>query len=80
MHLNNSIKFIYTIAFFFLTNGYINFVTYYKKESHWLRNAKSSLDIVENTLSKPPEILESKTVKQREIFPLMFHWNYQNYG
>ena len=37
-----------------------NFVTYDKKESLLLSFAKSNLDIVENTLSKPQETLEFK--------------------
>ena len=45
-----------------------NFVTYDKKESLWLNIAKSNLDIVENTLSKPQETLEFKMTKQKESF------------
>ena len=45
-----------------------NFVTYDKKESLLLSIAKSNLDIVENTLSKPQETLEFKTNKQKESF------------
>ena len=45
-----------------------NFVTYDKKESLLLSIAKSDLDIVENTLSKPQETLEFKKNKQKESF------------
>ena len=45
-----------------------NFVTYDKKESLLLSIAKSNLDIVENTLSKPQETLEIKMNKQKESF------------
>ena len=45
-----------------------NFVTYDKKESLLLSIAKSNLDIVENTLSKPQETLEYKMTKQKETF------------
>ena len=45
-----------------------NFVTYDKKESLLLSIAKSNLDIVENTLSKPQESLEFKMNKQKESF------------
>ena len=45
-----------------------NFVTYDKKESLLLNIAKSNLDIVENTLSKPQETLEFKMNKQKESF------------
>ena len=45
-----------------------NFVTYDKKESLLLSIAKSNLDIVENTLSKPQETLEFKKNKQKESF------------
>ena len=45
-----------------------NFVTYDKKESLLLSIAKSNLDIVENTLSKPQETLEFKMSKQKESF------------
>ena len=45
-----------------------NFVTYDKKESLLLSIAKSNLDIVENTLSKPQETLEFKMTKQKETF------------
>ena len=45
-----------------------NFVTYDKKESLLLNIAKSNLDIVENTLSKPQETLEFKMDKQKESF------------
>ena len=45
-----------------------NFVTYDKKESLFLSIAKSNLDIVENTLSKPQETLEFKMNKQKESF------------
>ena len=45
-----------------------NFVTYDKKESLLLSIAKSNLDIVENTLSKPQETLEFKMKKQKESF------------
>ena len=45
-----------------------NFVTYDKKESLLLSIAKSKLDIVENTLSKPQETLEFKMNKQKETF------------
>ena len=44
------------------------FVTYDKKESLLLNIAKSNLDIVENTLSKPQETLEFKMNKQKESF------------
>ena len=44
------------------------FVTYHKKESLFLSFAKSNLDIVENTLSKPQETLEFKMNKQKESF------------
>ena len=44
----------------------LNFVTYDKKESLLLSIAKSNLDIVENTLSKPQETLEFKMNKQKE--------------
>ena len=47
-----------------------NFVTYDKKESLLLSIAKSNLDIVENTLSKPQETLEFKMNKQKESFSL----------
>ena len=45
-----------------------NFVTYDKKESLFLSIAKSNLDIVENTLSKPQETLEFKMNNQKESF------------
>ena len=45
-----------------------NFVTYDKKESLLLSIAKSNLDFVENTLSKPQEALEFKMNKQKETF------------
>ena len=45
-----------------------NFVTYDKKESLLLSIAKSNLDIVENTSSKPQETLEFKLKKQKESF------------
>ena len=45
-----------------------NFLTYDKKESLLLSFAKSSLDIVKNTLSKPQETLEFKMNKQKESF------------
>ena len=45
-----------------------NFVTYNKQESLLLSIAKSNLDIVENTLSKPQETLEFKMNKQKESF------------
>ena len=45
-----------------------NFVTYDKKESLLLNIAKSNLDIVENTLSKPQETLEFKMNKQKGSF------------
>ena len=45
-----------------------NFVTYDKEESLLLSIAKSNLDIVENTLSKPQETLEFKMNKQKESF------------
>ena len=45
-----------------------NFVTYDKKESLLLNIAKSNLDIVENTLSKPQESLEFEMNKQKESF------------
>ena len=47
-----------------------NFVTYDKKESLLLCIAKSNLDIVENTLSKPQKTLEFKMNKQKESFSL----------
>ena len=47
-----------------------NFVTYDKKESLLLSFAKSNLDIVENTLSKPQETLEFKMNKQKESFSI----------
>ena len=46
----------------------VTFVTYDKKESLLLSIAKSNLDIVENTLSKPQETLEFKRNKQKESF------------
>ena len=45
-----------------------NFVTYDKKEFLLLSIAKSNLDFVENTLSKPQETLEFKMNKQKESF------------
>ena len=45
-----------------------SFVTYDKKEYLLLSIAKSNLDIVENTLSKPQETLEFKMNKQKESF------------
>ena len=45
-----------------------NFVTYDKKESLLLSIQKYTLDIVENTLSKPQETLEFKMIKQKESF------------
>ena len=42
--------------------------TYDKEESFLLSIAKSSLGIVENTLSKPQENLEFKMTKQKESF------------
>ena len=45
-----------------------NFVTYDKKESLLLSIAKSNLDIVEKTLSKPQQTLEFKMNKQKESF------------
>ena len=52
-----------------------NFVTYDKKESLLLNLAKSNLDIVENTFSKPQETLEYEMNKQKNLFHLIFHWN-----
>ena len=45
-----------------------NFGTYNKQESLLLSIAKSNLDIVENTLSKPQATLEFKMNKQKESF------------
>ena len=45
-----------------------NFVTYDKKESLLLSIAKSNLDIVENTPSKPQKTLKFKMNKQKESF------------
>ena len=45
-----------------------NFVTHDKKECLFLSIAKSNLEIVENTLSKPPETPEFKMTKQKEYF------------
>ena len=45
-----------------------NFVIYNKQESLLLSIAKSILDIVENTLSKPQETLEFRMNKQKEFF------------
>ena len=45
-----------------------NVVTYDKKESLLLSIAKSNLDFVENTLSKPQETLDFKMNKQKESF------------
>ena len=45
-----------------------NFVTYDKKESLLLSVAKSNLDFVKNTLSKPQETLEFKMNKQKDSF------------
>ena len=45
-----------------------NFVTYDKKESLLLGIAKSTLHIVENTISKPQETLEFKMNKQKGSF------------
>ena len=45
-----------------------NFVTYNKQESLLLSIAKSNLDNVEKTLSKPQETLEFKMKKQKESF------------
>ena len=45
-----------------------NFVTHFKKESLLLSIAKSNLDFVENTVSKPQETLELKMTKQKESF------------
>ena len=50
-----------------------NFVTYDKKESLLLNIAKSNLDIVENTLSKPQETLEFKMKNKKNLFHLIFH-------
>ena len=47
-----------------------NFVTYDKKES-LLSIAKSNQEIVENTRSKPQEILQYKMTEQKESY-LMF--------
>ena len=44
------------------------FVTYDKKESLLLSIAKFNQEIVENTHSKPQEILEFKMTKQKESF------------
>ena len=52
-----------------------NFVTYNKHESLLLSIAKSNLDIVENTSSKPQETLEFEMIKQKNLFHLIFHWN-----
>ena len=57
-----------------------NFVTFDKKESFLLSIAKSNLDFVENTLSKPQETLEFKMKKQKNLFHLIFHWKCQNNG
>ena len=45
-----------------------NFVTYDKKDTLLLSIAKSSLDIVEITLSKPQETLDFKMNKQKASF------------
>ena len=45
-----------------------NFVTYDKQESLLLSIAKSNLDVVENTLSKPQEILKLKLTTQKVSF------------
>ena len=45
-----------------------NFVTNDFKKSFLLSIAKSNLDVVENTLSKPQETLEFKMTKQNESF------------
>ena len=45
-----------------------NFVTFDKKESLLLRMATSSLDIVENTHSKPRKSLEFKIITKRIFF------------
>ena len=45
-----------------------NFVIFDIKESILLSIAKSNLDIVENTLSKPQETLEFKMTEQKESF------------
>ena len=45
-----------------------NFVTSKKQEYFLLSIAKSNLDIVENTLSKPQETVEFKMTKQKESF------------
>ena len=45
-----------------------NFVINDKKDSLLLSLAKSNMDIVESTLSKPQETLEFKMKKQKESF------------
>ena len=54
-----------------------NFLFYNKQESLLLSIAKSNLDIVENTLSKPQETLQFEMNKQKESFsfdiPLELH-------
>ena len=50
-----------------------NFVTFKKQESFLLSIAKSNLDIVENTLSKPQETVEFKMTKKKNLFRLIFH-------
>ena len=45
-----------------------NLVSYDKKESLLLKATKSTLDVVENTLSKPHETIENKMNKQSESF------------
>ena len=60
--------------------GLSNFVTYDKKESLLLSIAKSNLDIVANSLSKPQETLEFKMTKQKELLHSIFHWSWQNNG
>ena len=57
-----------------------NFVTYDKQESILLSIAKSYQETVKNTHSKPQETLELKMNKQKNLFQLIFHWNYLNNG
>ena len=47
-----------------------SFITYDKQESLSLSIAKSNLDIVEITSSKPQETLEFKMTKQKESFSI----------
>ena len=57
-----------------------NIVTHVKKEPLFLSIAKSILDIVEYTHSKPQKTLIFEMNEPKESFQSMFPWSCQNNG